>query len=377
MVEFLNNNSIVTISIICALGLGLGSFRIKGISLGTAGILIIALIFGHFQVQVPSIVQNLGLAIFVSAVGFIAGPNFFSIFKGNAIAYVVLGLVIVATGALCCLSIILLFNLKTDLALGLLTGALTSTPGLASALEVTGSDMVSIGYGIAYPFGVISVVLFIQLIPVILHADIEKEREKFVFATSSERKTSNKKLIKCDPRGFFSFFLATGLGILLGKISIPITSKASFSLGTSGGPLLMGILFGHFNSIWKFDLSVKKDALVTIREFGLAMFLIGAGTSAGKGFVEVLQQYGFVLFAYGAIMALIPMILGYFIATKLFKLSMFNTLGSVCGGMTSTPALGALIQLANSDNVASAYAATYPIALACVVIVTQIIGTVF
>lgn len=377
MVEFLNNNSIVTISIICALGLGLGSFRIKGISLGTAGILIIALIFGHFQVQVPSIVQNLGLAIFVSAVGFIAGPNFFSIFKGNAIAYVVLGLVIVATGALCCLSIILLFNLKTDLALGLLTGALTSTPGLASALEVTGSDMVSIGYGIAYPFGVISVVLFIQLIPVILHADIEKEREKFVFATSNERKTSNKKLIKCDPRGFFSFFLATGLGILLGKISIPITSKASFSLGTSGGPLLMGILFGHFNSIWKFDLSVKKDALVTIREFGLAMFLIGAGTSAGKGFVEVLQQYGFVLFAYGAIMALIPMILGYFIATKLFKLSMFNTLGSVCGGMTSTPALGALIQLANSDNVASAYAATYPIALACVVIVTQIIGTVF
>lgn len=374
MVEFLNNNSIVAVGLIVVLGYLLGSIRVKGISLGSAGVLIIALIFGHFCVVVPSIVQNLGLVFFVTAVGFIAGPNFFNLFKGNAVAYVILGIVIVSTGALCCLLIISLLGIKTDLALGLLTGSLTSTPGLAAAIEATESNMVSIGYGIAYPFGVISVVLFIQLIPIILHANMDEERNKFISQISSEPRVIKRKLFSFDICGFTGFFLAICLGILLGKISIPLPGGASFSLGTSGGPLLVGIIIGHFGRIGKFDLSVKKDVLITMREFGLALFLIGAGTSAGSGFVEVLKQQGAILFIYGAIMALLPMIVGYFVAAKIFKLSLFNSLGSVCGGMTSTPALGSLIQMTHIDDVASAYAATYPIALAMVVLLTQLIG---
>lgn len=374
MVEFLNGNSIVAFSAIIILGYILGNIRVKGISLGSAGILIVALIFGHFQIQIPSIIQNLGLVLFVTAVGFIAGPNFFNTFKGNAIAYVILGIVIVSTGALVCIGTILLFNVDTDLALGLLTGSLTSTPGLAAAIEATNSNMVSIGYGIAYPFGVISVVLFIQLLPVLLHADIDSERKKFVFNNANENKIDVTKLVNLDPRGFFGLFLAAGLGILVGKINIPLPSGAQFSLGTSGGPLLMGIIFGYLGRIGKINISVKRDVLITLRELGLAMFLIGAGTSAGTGFVEVLKQQGFILFIYGMFMALLPMIIGYILAAKVFKLSLFNYLGSICGGMTSTPALGSLIQLAKSDDVASAYAATYPIALAMVVIISQLIG---
>ena len=374
MIDFFNNNIIVTISFIVILGYILGNFRIKGISLGSAGILVVSLIFGHFQIQVPSIVQNLGLVLFVTAVGFIAGPNFFSTFKGNAIAYVILGIIVVATGALVCVGVILLFDVKVDLALGLLTGSLTSTPGLGAAIEATNSNMASVGYGIAYPFGVISVVLFIQLLPVILGVDIEEERKKLVSNSVDTNKIDKRKLIYLDPRGFFGLFLAASIGILVGKINIPLPSGTSFSLGTSGGPLLMGILFGYFGKIGKINISVKKDVLVTIREFGLAMFLIGAGTNAGSGFVEVLQQQGYILFIYGAFMALLPMVVGYMVATKIFKLSLFNYLGSICGDMTSTPALGSLIQLAKSDDVASAYAATYPFALAMVVILTQLIG---
>lgn len=374
MIEFLNSNTIVTMCLIAVLGYLLGSIRIKGISLGSAGILIIALVFGHFGIEIPSLIQNLGLAFFVTAVGYIAGPNFFSIFKGNAIAYVLLGIVIVLTGTVCCVGVILLFNIDTDLALGLLTGSLTSTPGLASALEATGSNMVSIGYGIAYPFGVISVVLFIQLMPLILHVDLQKERESYISLPVDDGEIHGIKTFKCDPRGFFGFFLAVALGIIIGKISIPLPGGAKFSLGTSGGPLLVGILFGHFKHIGKLAISVKKEVLITMREFGLALFLIGAGTTAGKGFVEVLLDQGFSLFIFGAIMALLPMIVGYIVAAKVFKLSLFNTLGSVCGGMTSTPALGSLIELTQNDAVASAYAATYPIALAMVVLSAQFIA---
>lgn len=68
------------------------------------------------------------------------------------------------------------------------------------------------------------------------------------------------------------------------------------------------------------------------------------------------------------------MIIGYIVASKVLKLRIFNTLGSICGGMTSTPALGTLISVTGTDDVASAYAATYPIALVCVILANQFIG---
>ena len=111
-----------------------------------------------------------------------------------------------------------------------------------------------------------------------------------------------------------------------------------------------------------------------MREFGLAMFLIGAGTKAGAGFVEILMEQGVSLFFYGALMAVVPMLAGYLVASKIFKMGIFNLLGAICGGMTSTPALGTLIEVAGTDDVASAYAATYPVALAAVVLAAQFIG---
>ena len=80
-----------------------------------------------------------------------------------------------------------------------------------------------------------------------------------------------------------------------------------------------------------------------------------------------------MLFVYGAIMTLVPMIVGYLIAWKCMKMSIFNNLGSITGGMTSTPALGTLIQVAGTEDVASAYAATYPIALISIVLSSQFI----
>jgi putative transport protein len=111
-----------------------------------------------------------------------------------------------------------------------------------------------------------------------------------------------------------------------------------------------------------------------MRELGLIFFLMGAGTNAGKGFVEVLQQNGAALFFAGAAMTVLPMVVGFFAATRLMKLELSNALGSICGGMTSTPALGALIEAAGSDAVAAAYAATYPVALVCVVLSCQFIA---
>jgi len=377
MFDLLSGSTILLVFSIAFIGYAFGRISIKGMSLGTAAVLLVALVFGHFGLLVPSAVQDLGLALFVTAIGFIAGPTFFRNFKSNAIAYVALGVIIILAGVLSCAALILVTHMPTDLAVGLLAGALTTTPGLAVALEATGSDIASVGYGLAYPFGVIGVVLFVQLVPRIFHTDMKKERELFLNNVTQTVVKKKKKLLGMDPLGFFSFSLAVVLGVLLGKITIPFPGGVNFSLGNSGGPLIVGLIFGHFGSVARVDLSLKKETLVPLRELGLVLFLIGAGTKAGAGFVEVLQEQGVMLFVYGAIMTIIPMIIGLFMAKKVFKLSMFNSLGSICGGMTSTPALGSLIQTTETDDVATSYAATYPIAIAAIVITFQLLCIIF
>ena len=77
------------------------------------------------------------------------------------------------------------------------------------------------------------------------------------------------------------------------------------------------------------------------------------------------------------VMTVVPMIVGFIFAKYVLKLSLLNNLGSLTGAMTSTPALGTLIGVSKTDDVASAYAATYPIALIAVVLVSQFLVILF
>ena len=99
---------VVIVFSIAVLGYLLGSVQIKGLSLGTSGILLVALVFGHFDLLVPDVLKNIGLICFVTAVGFIAGPGFFRNFNKSAIGYVVLGISIILAGALVCIGVIAL-----------------------------------------------------------------------------------------------------------------------------------------------------------------------------------------------------------------------------------------------------------------------------
>ncbi|WP_024859778.1 permease [Ruminococcus flavefaciens] len=384
--------SVITIA---ALGYILGRITIKGISLGTAGVFIVALIYGcifykylsaeintDFVGNALKIVDNLGLILFVTAVGFIAGPNFFGNFKKNFKSYVILAIIIILSGGLSCAGCIMVGRNFTDLdseeftamLTGILSGALTSTPGFSAAKDAVGSDhlqsIVSVGYAIAYIFGVIGVVLFVQIIPKLTKADMAKERE--LLAPTAKKETREKKmfkLIEMDSFGIMPFALAAFFGIIIGSFKF-----GNFSLSTTGGCLLVSLIFGHFGRIGKFSIMPKDSTLKVFRELGLMFFLIGAGVSGGAKFV---QYFDAVYFVYGMIMTIVPMIIGYLFAKYVLKLSLLNNLGSITGGMTSTPALGTLISTAGTENVASAYAATYPVALISVVLVSQFLIILF
>lgn len=395
--------------IICLLGYAIGSIKVKGVELGTAGVFLMALLFGYLftlpglkdipvlgsfyiesakssAVTSYKFIESIGLVLFVTGVGLIAGPNFFRDLKKNAKSYVPLGAVIILIGAAVAVVFALIPGIGADFSNGILSGALTSTPAFSAAKQVAKAEgLVALGHAVAYPFGVIGVVLFVQIIPKILHADMAKEREAIMIAKKEEKNTDaagKKKYFSLDEFGFGVFGLAVVLGILLGSIRIPLTSQgfsgATFSLGTTGGPLIMALILAH---IGRLSLRVPDYTLKVFRELGLMLFLIGAGVEGGVELVAQVSgsEYGVMLVVYGflagVVMTSLPMVVGYLLAKHVFKLPLLNNLGSITGGMTSTPALGTLVGVSGTDNVASAYASTYPVALVLVVIAANLIGT--
>lgn len=380
---------------IATLGYLLGGIKVKGISLGTAGVLIVALAYGVLLSYVPSfnmfgkeivllgentkslfsLVSNIGTALFVTAVGLIAGHKFFRTFNKKSVSYLCLGVIIIAIGTVAALIIAKVTGTDINLMIGLLTGALTSTPGLAAAKEVAATEAAAnaatAGYGIAYLFGVLGVVLFVQIMPKILKVNVEEENAKFTQIKAVNIKDSNKKYIQLEDLGFFPFFLAIALGVIIGSVTIP---GINFSLGTSGGTLIAGLIIGHFGHVGPIDCKISKASLNMFRELGLVLFLIGAGVPGGMNFVENVKVAYFI---YGVILTTLPMVIGFLVAKYVFKLSIFNNLGSITGGMTSTPALGTLISVTGSDDVAGAYAATYPLALVSIVIAARVMVMLF
>lgn len=379
--------------LIAGLGYLLGRITIKGVSLGTAGVFIVALLFGAFfynplveQLKVGGttyatnalkIVENLGLILFVTAVGFIAGPNFFGDFKRNFKSYIVIGLLIIIVGGLSCAGCIIFDNKVygrpmeevSAMLVGLLSGSLTSTPAFSAAKATVTSDaleaIVAVGHGIAYLYGVVGVVLFVQLVPKFCKANMEEERAKLSEANPEMPSKLTGKELELDPFGFCAFSIAAILGVMIGSVKF-----GNFSLTTTGGCLLLSLILGHFAKIGKVSITPTEGTLKVFRELGLMLFLIGAGIAGGAEFVKYFE---WVYFIYGIIMTMVPMIIGFIFAKYVLKINLLNNLGSICGGMTSTPALGTLISTAGTEKVAGAYASTYPIALIAVVIVSQVL----
>lgn len=521
---------IVALFTVIAAGMLLGRLELASISLGSSGVLFVALLFGHLGFSLPAGVGNLGLVLFVYGVGIAAGPSFFRAFVSQGANLAKLGLLLVLIAAGTTWAFATAFDIPTGLAVGIFAGAMTSTPALASAMDALGDQKqaASIGYGLAYPFGVVGVVLFVQLLPRLLKQDIDTlakaaatsrkndgrtivrvlvtvtnptvigrklvdaeflarsgcqisrvlqgdrllplrgdftfEAEQSVLLVGLERDVRpmiellghrsdqpyimdtehermyvvllNRSMIGRSLRGLdllrrfgvtvsritrndidfvpnadtllrpadvlhvvgepaalqsfaaeaghraramdetdlISLGIGIALGVVLGMVPIGLPgSEQTFSLGLAGGPLFIGLLLGHLGGIGRLRGHIPRASRMLMTELGLVLFLASAGVSAGASFVEVLQQHGLVLFAMGVVVTTLPMLIGYPVARHVLKLPMLNTLGGVCGGMTSTPGLGAITARTDAQDPVVSYATAYPIALIFMSICAQVI----
>ena len=199
-------------SFVCIfLGLLLGRIKIKKVCLGSSAVFIISLIYGAIfsshikstisqkskdgkKIDISSnglkILENIGLILFIGSVGFKSGSNFFKNFKKNFKSYIVIGLLIILITTILC--IILFYIGKssaknmdefTAMMVGIFSGALTSTPAFSAAKSSVKDEyeyVVSVGYGLAYIFGVLGIVIFVQIVPKIIKADIYDEINKML-----------------------------------------------------------------------------------------------------------------------------------------------------------------------------------------------------
>jgi putative transport protein len=188
------------------------------------------------------------------------------------------------------------------------------------------------------------------------------------FATTCGHRTK-----AMDETDLASLSLGITLGVIVGLMPLGFGEGHSLSLGMAGGPLLVALLLGHFGHIGKISGYTPRAARYLMTELGLALFLAGAGISAGASFLEVIRQQGLKLFLMGAIVTTVPMIVGYIAAMKFMKLNFLEMLGGTCGGMTSTPGLGAVTAKTDSDIPVTSYATAYPVALIFMTIAAQVL----
>lgn len=188
-------HAIFLYSLVIAFGVILGKIKIFGISLGVTFVLFVGILMGHLQLSVdPQILQfvrEFGLILFIFSIGLQVGPGFFSSFKRGGLVLNGLATLIIALNIVVAIAIYFGFgNIDITSLVGVLSGAVTNTPGLGAAQqtlsEVQGATpataeaikSMSMGYAAAYPLGVVGIILSMILVKVVFRVNLDKEQQK-------------------------------------------------------------------------------------------------------------------------------------------------------------------------------------------------------
>lgn len=166
-----------------------------------------------------------------------------------------------------------------------------------------------------------------------------------------------------DETDLMSLSLGLTLGIVMGLAPFGLPGGGLMTLGLAGGPLVVGLALGHFGKVGSLVGYIPRGTRLALQELGLVLFLAEAGIVGGRDLVETVSSFGASLLIVAALVALLPMALAYFVARKILGLDLLQTLGGICGGMTSTPALGSITARVESSVPVASYAAAYPVAL--------------
>ena len=347
---------IFTFFSLMASGMLIGKIKLKNIQLGHAGVLGASLLLGLLSGHIPtlsiasllpycSFLSSLGTAIFISVIGLHTGCVFSQAKHRKLWKAFFGGCTVVLIGAsITALLLCIDSFIPADLLNGIFAGAMTSTPTLSMVQEFFGpNSMSAVGYGMSYVIGVLSIVLFVQLIPC-------SQCTPTIYECSAKKRSISQN------NTLLLLALCAILGSFIGWI-LPI--------GNTGGYLFSGVLIGWFCE--------KKNHLIQdtslLKQLGLTIFLIGTGFPAGIQLTNELPARGLL---YGMFISIGSILIGYLALRYLFHYSISDTLTILCGGMTSTPAIG-ILQQKNTKTDLSIYTMAYTGALVSLLTLIQLL----
>lgn len=368
---------------------------------------------------------NAALILFVASVGLLAAKDMGVVLRKYGVRFVVLGILITAVGAGATYGAAIITPASNSYEVaGVYTGALTSSPGLGAALETSGvrsreyagnyelqsqqvqeqilllidpdgaltpentaeltpgqkqtyitnaQASVSIGYAIGYPFGVIVVIFAMNFFPLIFRMNVEEEKRRYREEMAAARQMAPGKELPLAPFSIISFSLACLIGYLVGGLEVYLGPLGYFSLGSTGGVLIVSLALGCVGKIGPLSFRMETKPLSLLREIGMVFFLAIVGLKYGFRAVDALLGSGLMLAAISLVVGTVAMLVGFVLGRYIFKLNWVMLAGALCGGMTSTPGLGAAIDALDSDDPAAGYGATYPFALLGMILFTIIL----
>ncbi len=193
--------AVLVISLVITIGIMLGKIKICGISLGVTWILFVGIAMSHFGMSINNEIrhfaQEFGLILFVFSIGLQVGPSFFSSFKQGGMKLVSCAVAIVLLGVLTAGVLHLTTGVPITTMVGILSGAVTNTPGLGAAqqayTDTTGiqDPSIALGYAVAYPLGVVGIILTLIVLRFVLRINFDDEN-KALDALSQEHKMAEK-----------------------------------------------------------------------------------------------------------------------------------------------------------------------------------------
>lgn len=176
-----------------------------------------------------------------------------------------------------------------------------------------------------------------------------------------------------------SVFIGIVVGLLLGSIPLTIPGMSMpVKLGIAGGPIIVGILMGAFGPRFHLATYMSQSANLMLRQLGLTIYLAGLGLSAGAGFFDtVFSAEGLKWVVISSSLAIVPVLIVGFAASKIFRTDYAKNVGMLCGGMANPIALNYANSTVEGDEPAVAYATVYPLTIFLRVISAQIIMLAF
>lgn len=172
-------HSILVLALVIAIGKELGKYKIKGISLGVTWVLFVSIVFSHFKMTLDAdllhFLKEFGLILFVYSIGLQVGPGFFSSFKAGGVKLNLLATMVCLLGAFTAICLHYLTGTEVTTMTGIMSGAVTNTPGLGAAQAAysdmfgTNSPDIALGYAVAYPLGVVGAIISFILIRAICY----------------------------------------------------------------------------------------------------------------------------------------------------------------------------------------------------------------